>query len=116
MTLKEVFIGAISSSEITAGRSKITTEEIMKNGGVLSIDQVDLITIDGKDVGVISSKEYPEKYYLGGKSLTKIITEWFNEFGAEETNDLLKKEPFKVVLKKVKTQKGTDFVSVDLFK
>ena len=116
MTLKEVFIGAISSSEIMAGRSKITTEEIMKNGGVLSIDQVDLITIDGKDVGVVSAKEYPDKYYLGGKSITKIITEWFNEFGADETNGMLNKEPFKVTLKKVKTQKGTDFVSVDLFK
>lgn len=106
---------ALTLSRVMEGREKLETEDIL--GKELTIDEFDIVTLDGKSFGVCHFVEYPEKYYNGGAILTKLFTSWANLYSGDieaASNGLKKDGGVKIQLAAAKTKKGNNLTSVTL--
>ena len=105
----------VNGSPVISDRTKLKTGDIL--GMTLSIDEVDLITINEQPVGVFHFLEFPDKYYFGGQQLTEILTTTMlpMEDGIlDEVNKNLKAEPLLVKLRETKTRSGKSFTQVEI--
>lgn len=106
----------LSLSRVMEGREKISTDEI-STGEILTVDEFDVADLDGKKFGVVHFAEYPDRYYNGGKVLTKLCTAWANMFNGdtEVASQALKKEGgVKLTFKQGKTKDGKNVTTMDL--
>ena len=103
-------------SEITAGRTKISTADVIKNyPNGITITAADMFgTGDGK-YAVFNIAEDNKVYFFGGKALTEMLTEWLTTCGnIDEVNAQLATEPVKIKLTQTKTKKNQDFTSFEV--
>ena len=77
----------VSGSPLMSGE-KLHTSDIL--GEDLTINNCDLITIDGKPVSVWTFVEKPDFYYLGGSLLTKMMLEWKKENNDKIDDEFIK--------------------------
>ena len=77
-------------SDLMIGREQLTTEDIA--GKALTIENCDIIAMNGKQYAIVTFKEYPDRYYNGGTVLTKIVLNWINDFDGDviATSEALK--------------------------
>lgn len=103
-------------SELTAGRTKLSTEDVItKYPNGVTIAAVDLFGSGEDAYAVINIIEDSGVYFFGGQSITNLVKDWLNMCGTiSEVNAQLKKEPVKILLKQTKTKKGKDFTSFEV--
>lgn len=113
--MKKIVKALSNSSEVIGDNVKISTDEIIENGGNITITMVDIINGEDGDYAVMNMKEYPDKYYNGGKQLTDLVKMLVEEFGTiDDVNTELEKTPLALHIEVVKTKKKNDFVVVSL--
>lgn len=113
--MKKIVKALNNTSDVIGDNKKISTDEIIENGGNITITAVDIINGEEGDYAVMNLKEYPEHYYNGGKQLTDLVKMLVEEFGTvEEVNVELEKTPLALHIEVVKTKKKNDFVVVSL--
>lgn len=115
--LKELAQSAVSASELTEGKTKLDTDEVIKNfPDGITITGVDLMNAsEGKTYPVIIFKEDENVYFNGGLILNKIVNEWVNQLGdIASVNAELEKEPVKVKLHMGKTSNKNNICLVDV--
>ena len=78
-------------SDLMVGRTQLTTEDIV--GETLTVEEFDIIAMNGKQYAIVVFKEYPDRYYNGGMVLTKICLNWIDDFDGDiiATSEALKK-------------------------
>lgn len=78
-------------SDLMTNREQLTTDEVA--GRTLTVDEFDIVTLQGKAYAIVVFKEYPDRYYNGGMVLTKICMNWVSDFDGdvEATSDALHK-------------------------
>lgn len=106
---------ALSLSRIMEGREKLETEEIL--GQELTVDEFDIVTLDGKNFGVCHFAEYPNHYYNGGAILTKLFASWASLYSGDieaASNGLKKEGGVRIMLSAAKTKKGNNLTAVSL--
>ena len=114
---------SFNSCPLMENREKIGTNAIIvDNPNGITIDGFDLIESrdqSGKDVKycIITYKEQPEYYYLGGEALTKIIEKWIEAYKGEielANEDLKKSGGCKLKLELVRTKRGNNYVRISM--
>lgn len=110
MDVKALARKAAGSSEITEGRSKWSTEEIIsKYPNGITVHRFDMFQGDNGPYAVWNFAEEPKAYYMGGTILTNFAKALIDEAG-----DLvaavkeLDEQPVKIKLIKTKTRTGRD--------
>lgn len=103
---------------ITSQEAKLTTDEVVA-AGKLTLDDFSLCVIEDKSVGVVTFKEFPERYYWGGQSLTNMVTEFIEAYETEQAAreayaSEKKKDAVVMTLTVTKTKKMQDFVQVTI--
>lgn len=105
-------------------REKISTNAIIAdNPNGITIDGFDLIVNSDPKTGeevkycIVTYKESPEYYYLGGQALTQIVESWIEEYKGdiEHANKDLKEDGgCKLKLKLVRTKRGNNYVKISM--
>lgn len=105
-------------------REKISTNAIIAdNPNGITIDGFDLIVHNdpktGKEVKycIVTYKEEPEYYYLGGQALTQIVESWIEEYKGdiEHANKDLKEDGgCKLKLELIRTKRGNNYVRISM--
>lgn len=102
----------LGGSPVMQGRTKITTDELIKNfGSCVTITEVDMIIkADNTAYPVIAFKEAPDKYFNGGTLINRVVDDWLAtcDGDIDAVNVGLKEcggVPFKVSTKKTKSGK-----------
>ena len=114
---------AVANSAVREGRERISTEEILDqfpNG--ITITEFDLLTKrNGAELQTFPCFGFAEdttKYYNGGTSLMKVVTEWMAHFEGdlEACNAALKSTGgCKIkLLPQIRTGSGNNFVPVEI--
>lgn len=106
---------ATTLSRVMNGRNKLETEDII--GEELTIDEFDIVVLDGKTFGVCHFIEKPDSYYNAGTVLTKIFMEWADMYGHDveaASNDLGKEGGVHIRLTATKTKKGNNLTNVSI--
>lgn len=67
---------------VTGEENKLTTADVIAHDS-LTVSDFALCEIDGKEVGVVTFVEEPEKYYWGGQSLTNMVVRLCTACGSE---------------------------------
>lgn len=99
-------------SELTRGRTKITTEDIIKRYPEgFSICAVDLFGKGTDAYAVLNIVEDENVYLYGGKALTELVTVMLNNSTPDVVNNELAGEPLRIKLTTKKTKAGRDFTS-----
>lgn len=103
-------------SELTAGRTKLSTAEVIAEFPKgATIAAVDLFGTGDDAYAVINVTEDTGIYFFGGQSLTGLVKDWVEMCGTvDAVNAQLAKEPVKILLKQTKTKKGKDFTSFEV--
>lgn len=78
-------------SDLMVGRTQLTTDDIV--GETLTVEEFDIIAMNGKQYAIVVFKEYPDRYYNGGMVLTKIVLNWIADFDGDiiATSEALQK-------------------------
>lgn len=105
-------------------REKISTNAIIAdNPEGITIDGFDMIITNDSKTGeevkycIVTYKESPEYYYLGGQALTQIVESWIEEYKGdiEQANKDLKEDGgCKLKLKLVRTKRGNNYVRISM--
>ena len=106
---------AMILSRLMKGRNKLETEDII--GEELTIDEFDVVVLDGKNFGVCHFIEKPDSYYNAGTVLTKIFMEWADMYGHDieaASNDLAREGGVRIRLTPTKTRKGNNLTNVSI--
>ncbi len=115
---------SFSPCTLMENREKIGTNAIIAdNPDGITIDGFDLIVNSDPKTGeevkycIVTYKESPEYYYLGGQALTQIVESWIEEYKGDvelANNDLKKDGGCKLKLKLVKTKRGNNYVRISM--
>lgn len=111
--LKMVAAGVTTLSPLMAGRTKLSTEDIIKNNnGVITIAKTDLVD-DGKShYPVFLIGENENAFYCGGIVLRRIVEAWIEYCGSlEKVNEMLASEPVQVKLEEGRTKDGKNSIT-----
>ena len=116
-TLKEIAGEVLSGSPVSAGRTKISTEELISrfpNG--VHFTSVDLFAGQNGTYAVFTLLEDDNVYYSSGTLLTQIIHNYLDRNGGDldALNAEMKAEPFGVRLFIGKNKKGQALTKVEL--
>lgn len=121
---KSVAKSSVGGSPIMNGESLKTNELINRDLTITAVDEIELTNKAGKKqmVAVLNFREFPNRYYLGGKALTNIVTEWRKAWASEhngeididEMNGELKKANMVISLSITNTHNGNTFVMVNI--
>lgn len=113
---------SFSQCPLMDNREKISTKAVIAdNPDGITIDGFDLIVNSdpktGKEVKycIITYKESPEYYYLGGQALTQVIEKWIDAYQGDvelANNDLKKDGGCKLKLVLVMTKRGYNYVRI----
>lgn len=106
----------LSLSWVMEGREKLTTEEV-STGEALTVDEFDIADLDGKKFGVVHFVEYPDRYYNGGKVLTKLCSAWAGLFDGDThaaSTALAKQGGVQLVFKTGKTKSGNNVTTMEV--
>lgn len=105
-------------------REKVSTNAIIAdNPNGITIDGFDLIVNTDSKTGeevrycILTYKEAPEYYYLGGEALTKVVDTWIDAFqgDVELANSELKQAGgCKLKLELVRTKRGNNYVKISI--
>lgn len=108
----------ISDNLIMAGKSKVTTETIIKeNPNHVTIMAFDFAKGSQGEFAVVELGEYPQNYYPCGMCLTNICRGWSEAYDGDMTTankDLRDSGGVKVKLERVRTSKGNQFIKVTI--
>lgn len=103
---------ALSGSKVMQGRTKISTEDIIKKypDGVTVTEFDMIVKSDGACYPVMAFKEDPDKYFNGGSLANKIAQDWIKMYDGDisTASDELKASggvKFKLSNKKTRTGK-----------
>lgn len=103
-------------SELTEGRTKLTTEEVIKkypNG--VTIKAMDMFGTGDQRYAVVNIVEDDKVYFFGGQAITGMLDNFIEMCGTvDEVNAQLAAEPIKIKLTKGKTKAGRDFTSFEV--
>ena len=115
---------SFSPCALMENREKISTNAIIAdNPNGITIDGFDLIANSDPKTGeevkycIVTYKESPEYYYLGGQALTQIVESWIEEYKGDierANNDLKEDGGCKLKLKLVKTKRGNNYVRISM--
>ena len=116
MNLNDAAKKASGASELTAGKTKLSTAEVIKKFPKgLTVSAVDIFGTGADEYGVLNAAEDDSIYFFAGQALTGLIRNWVDMCGTiEEVNKQLKTEPVKILLRQTKTKKGKDFTSFEV--
>lgn len=113
--MKKIVKALSNKSDVIGDNKKLSTDEIIENGGNMTIIAVDIIDGEDGNYAVMNLREYPARYYNGGKQLTDLVKMLVEEFGTiDDVNTELEKSPLALHIEVVKTKKKNDFVVVSL--
>lgn len=103
---------------VTSEENKLTTEDVVA-AGELTLDDFALCVIEDKPVGVVTFKEFPDRYYWGGQSLTNMVVSFIETYETEQAaREAYAKEkvkdPVLMAMSLTKTKKNQDFVQVTI--
>lgn len=114
--LNELAKKASGVSAITEGKTKLSTEEVIKrypNG--VTIKAVDMFGTGDDRYAVVNIAEDDKVYFFGGKAINGMVDEWITACGTiDAVNMQLSDEPVKIRLTKGKTKNGRDFTSFEV--
>lgn len=115
--LNELAKKASGVSAITEGKTKISTEEVIKrypNG--VTIKAVDMFGTGDDRYAVVNIAEDDKVYFFGGKAITGMVDEFIAtcDGSIDVVNMHLSDEPVKIRLTKGKTKNGRDFTSFEV--
>ena len=105
---------ALSLSPVMEGREKLDTEDLLGDER-LTIDEFDIVSLDGKQFGVCHFVEYPNNYYNGGAILTKLFQNWADLFNGEietASKNLKGSGGVPIRLSAARTKKGNNLTAV----
>lgn len=115
---------SFNSCPLMENREKIGTNAIIAdNPNGITIDGFDMIVSTDQKTGeevkycIITYKEQPEYYYLGGSALTQVIEKWIDTYKGEIelANEELKKcGGCKLKLELVRTKRGNNYVKISM--
>lgn len=121
---KSVAKASVGGSPIMNGESLKTMEIINQKLTITAVDEIELTNKQGKkqNVAVLNFAEFPNRYYLGGKALTNIVSEWRKAWASEhngeieldEMNGELKKAKVVITLTMTTTHNGNTFTMVNI--
>lgn len=110
--LKMLASQATSMSALMDGREKISTEDIIKTYGTITVTAVDMVKTSDSEYPVLTFKENPDAFYCGGVVLKKIVASWIEYFGTvEAVNEQLATDPVRLMLSEGKTKDGKNNVT-----
>lgn len=114
--LNELAKKASGVSAITEGKTKLSTEEVIKRyPNEVTIKAVDMFGTGDDRYAVINIAEDDKVYFFGGKAITGMVDEWITTCGTiDVVNMQLSDEPVKIRLTKGKTKNGRDFTSFEV--
>lgn len=105
-------------------REKISTNAIIAdNPNGITIDGFDLIVHDDSKTGeevkycIVTYRESPEYYYLGGQALTQVIEKWIEAYQGDiehANKDLKEAGGCKLKLELMRTKRGNNYVRVSM--
>ena len=108
----------ISDNLIMAGRTKVSTETIIKeNPSHVTIMAFDFAKGSQGSYAVVELLEYPQRYYPCGMCLSNICRGWCDAYEGDiitANNDLKESGGVKVKLERVRTSKGNQFIKVTI--
>ena len=116
MSIYDVARRASGVSELTAGKTKVGTKDIVsKYPDGVTIAAMDLFGTGEDQYAVLNIAEDENIYFFGGQALTGLAQELVGSFGSiDAVNAELKKEPLKVKLTLTKTKGNKDFTSFEV--
>lgn len=120
-TLAKQSFGTCSLME---NREKISTNAIIAdNPDGITIDGFDMIVNTDSKTGevikycIITYKESPEYYYLGGQALTQVVETWIESYKGDlelANKELQECGGCKLKLENVRTKRGNNYVKISM--
>lgn len=105
-------------STVMENRTKIETDEIVDVfGDGITVNEVDIITIDDKTYAIGAFKEDTTKFFNGGKVFTNIVKEWAKQYNGDMNllnHDLVECGGVKLKFRLAKTKKGNNVTLIDV--
>lgn len=105
-------------------REKISTNAIIAdNPNGITIDGFDMIVNNDPKTGeevkycIITYKESPEYYYLGGQALTQVVETWIEAYKGDvelANKELQESGGCKLKLESVRTKRGNNYVKISM--
>ena len=114
--IRLVAIELTTLSPLMIDKEKLALEEIADGEQVVSLDAVDLIELDGEEVCVFTTKEYPNYFSFGGVALKNLVNGIMDKTKAtiDEINVELSKTPLEMIFTRAKTKKGRDVTTIKI--
>lgn len=94
---------------------KLNTNEVLNEE--LTIDKFDFINIKGKNVAVVTFREKPNAYYMGGKLLTRMFEGFVEDNEGVYDEELVKELSnygLRIKLHTARTTNGNNVTLVDI--
>lgn len=124
MDFKSVARKQTTASPVMEGRDKVSMEELIKRGGIVTVNEFDFMQETDRRTGevkvypVFSTVEYPNEFCFGGIVLKNICDAWMDSFGSNNTDEVSKalKESGGVRMKFTpgKTKDGRQCTNIDI--
>lgn len=114
MNIRDLAKELTTMSTLMVDKEKLPLEEISDGETAVSIEKVDIFEMDGQDVVVFTTKEYPDKFSFGGLVLLNLVSDLCEKtnMSIKQLNEELEKEPLEVIFSRDKTKKGRDITRI----
>ena len=116
-SIREIAEQIVAGSPVSAGRTKISTEDVIArfpNG--IHLTGVDMFKGEKDDYAVFNFREDDTRYYAGGTILTNMVNAFLNQNGGDLTalNEELAATPLGVKLSMAKNKRGQSLTLVEI--
>lgn len=108
VSLKRIAEKQLTLSDLMVEKDKIDTEEIIDTyPDGITIDEIDVCTIDSEEVYIYTFRENKNVFAFAGHILKNLFKAWIEcNNSIEEVNELLSKEKMRLKLERGKTKDG----------